>query len=76
MTTLFGRPKMVKTRTQGLTVGFRQGLYSPVGIGTLFIQVLDDREIELNPVPRKYYQELRNAPDAVMIMNQLLRMYL
>ncbi len=66
---------MMKTKTQGLTVGFRQGLHSPVGIGTLFIQVLDDREIELHPVPRKYFNQLKTRKDSVDLMNQLLRMY-
>lgn len=76
MTSLFGKPALRKTKTPGLKVAWRQGLYEKAGVGTLWIEVLGENEWELCPVPRNYYKQLMSCGDAVDLMNQLLRMYL
>ena len=77
MSSFYGKPRMMRTRTEGLTVGWRQGLYERSGVGTLFISILGgEREWEITGVERKYLNQLRSREDAVDIMNQLLRMYL
>ena len=76
MTALFGKPRMIKTRTPGMMVGWKQGLYEKTGVGTLFIEVLGETEYEMTPVPRTYFKELQYRSDGVDLMNQLMRMYL
>jgi hypothetical protein len=51
-------------------------LYEKSGVGTLWIEVLGEKEYEFCPVPRTYYNQLRSRSDAVDLMNQLMRMYL
>jgi hypothetical protein len=75
MTSFFARPKMLSTRTEGLRVGWRQGLYEKSGVGTLFLEMLEV-EYECAGVPRKYFNEIRSAEDGVFVANQILRMYL
>ena len=76
MTALFGKPRMTKTRTPGMMVGWKQGLYEKTGVGTLFIEVLGETEYEFSPCPRTYFNDLRMRPDGVDLMNSLMIMYL
>jgi hypothetical protein len=75
MTSLFGKPQMRSTRTDGLRVAWRQGIYEKAGVGTLWIDVLGEKEYEMTGVPRMYYNQLRMREDGVELMNQLMRMY-
>ena len=66
---------MVRSKTPGLKVGWRQGVLERAGVGTLWINVLGEQEYELCPVPRTYFTQLIERADAVEVMNNLLRMY-
>jgi hypothetical protein len=72
---LFSKPNLRTTRTAGLKVAWRQGLYEKSGVGTLWIEVLGETEHEMTGVPRTYYNQLRCREDAVDLMNQLMVMY-
>ena len=75
MAPLYGRPKMVRSRTAGLRVGWRQSIHEKPGVGALWIDVLGEQEYQLCPVPRMYFAQLIERADAVEVMNNLLRMY-
>jgi hypothetical protein len=76
LTSLIGKPDLLRTKTLGLRVGWRQDLYSPIGIGILWIEILKQEEYKLCPVPKKYFTQMLREANPEQTMNQLLRMYL
>lgn len=76
MSALVGRPPMLKTRTPGLRVGWRQGIHDKAGVGVLWVDILGEKEFQMTPVPVTYFKQLRTDPDPELLANQLLRMYL
>lgn len=76
MAPLYGKPRMLKTRTPGLLCGWKQGVYEKTGVGTMWISVLGELEYEFCPVPKSYFTDMLKRPDPESLMNQMMVMYL
>ena len=75
MASLYGKPPMLRTKTPGLLVGWKQGIYEKQGVGTLWMSVLGETQYRFCPVPKQYYNDLLNRHDAEVLMNQIMVMY-